>query len=118
MISAGSSKIRDDSRSNQGRCRLGKIEAAVWRPDNRLFSGQTVLPSTKGVDDSDFGLSAEPIANDLPKAFDLSLRIESGMLHTNDCSIIEEPQVPFALLFWKALTVVLRSGNVGAIIKR
>lgn len=47
------------------------------------------------ANDSSFGLSAGLITNDLQKAFDLSLRIESGMVHINDCSILDEPHVPF-----------------------
>jgi len=47
------------------------------------------------ANDSSFGLSAGLITNDLQKAFDLSLRLESGMVHINDCSIFDEPHVPF-----------------------
>jgi len=47
------------------------------------------------ANDSSFGLSAGLITNDLQKAFDLSLRLESGMVHVNDCSILDEPHVPF-----------------------
>jgi len=47
------------------------------------------------ANDSSFGLSAGLITNDLQKAFDLSLRLESGMVHINDCSILDEPHVPF-----------------------
>lgn len=44
---------------------------------------------------SSFGLSAGLITNDLQKALDLSLRLESGMVHINDSSILDEPHVPF-----------------------
>ena len=44
---------------------------------------------------SSFGLSAGLITNDLQKALDLSLRLETGMVHINDCSILDEPHVPF-----------------------
>ncbi|ABB32360.1 Aldehyde Dehydrogenase [Geobacter metallireducens RCH3] len=47
------------------------------------------------ANDSSFGLSAGLITNDLQKAFDLSLRLESGMVHINDSSIFDEPHVPF-----------------------
>jgi aldehyde dehydrogenase (NAD+) len=47
------------------------------------------------ANDSSFGLSAGLITNDLQKAFDLSLRLESGMVHINNCSILDEPHVPF-----------------------
>lgn len=44
---------------------------------------------------SSFGLSSAIITNDLQKAFDLSLRLEAGMVHINDCTIFDEPHVPF-----------------------
>jgi vanillin dehydrogenase len=40
-------------------------------------------------------LSAAVITNDLQKALDLSLRLESGMVHVNDTTISDEPHVPF-----------------------
>ena len=40
-------------------------------------------------------LSAALITNDLQKAFDLSLRLESGMVHVNNCTAYDEPNVPF-----------------------
>jgi acyl-CoA reductase-like NAD-dependent aldehyde dehydrogenase len=49
----------------------------------------------KLANDSCFGLSAAVITNDLQKAFDLSLRLESGMVHVNDCTLMDEPHVPF-----------------------
>lgn len=47
------------------------------------------------ANDSCFGLSAGLITNDLQKAFDLSIRLETGMVHVNDCSVMDEPHVPF-----------------------
>ena len=47
------------------------------------------------ANDSSFGLSAGLITNDLQKAFDLSLRLETGMVHINNCSVFDEPHVPF-----------------------
>ncbi|MEJ0095910.1 MAG: aldehyde dehydrogenase family protein [Methylocella sp.] len=47
------------------------------------------------ANDTQYGLSAAVITNDLQKAFDLSLRLESGMVHVNDCTISDEPHVPF-----------------------
>jgi acyl-CoA reductase-like NAD-dependent aldehyde dehydrogenase len=49
----------------------------------------------KIANDTDYGLSAAVITNDLQKAFDLSLRLEAGMVHVNDCTISDEPHVPF-----------------------
>jgi aldehyde dehydrogenase (NAD+) len=47
------------------------------------------------ANNSSFGLSSGLITNDLQKALDLCLRMESGMVHINDCSILDEPHVPF-----------------------
>jgi aldehyde dehydrogenase (NAD+) len=47
------------------------------------------------ANDSAYGLSAALITNDLQKALDLSLRLESGMVHVNDCTLLDEPHVPF-----------------------
>jgi len=47
------------------------------------------------ANDSNYGLSAAVITNDLQKAMDLALRLESGAVHLNDCSIYDEPHVPF-----------------------
>ena len=93
----------------------GKSEAAFYQPTivadvtkgMRIFNEESFGPVvcvTKVADseealavanDSDFGLSAGLITNDLQKAFDLSLRLESGMVHVNNCSILDEPHVPF-----------------------
>lgn len=47
------------------------------------------------ANDTSYGLSAALMTNDLQKAMDLSLRLESGMIHVNDCTISDEPHVPF-----------------------
>lgn len=49
----------------------------------------------KFANDSCYGLSAGLITNDLQKAFDLSQRLESGMVHINNCSVMDEAHVPF-----------------------
>jgi len=35
------------------------------------------------------------ITNDLQKALDLALRLETGMVHINDTTVSDEPHVPF-----------------------
>nr|WP_294555969.1 aldehyde dehydrogenase family protein [uncultured Rhodopila sp.] len=47
------------------------------------------------ANDTEYGLSSAVITNDLQKAFDLSLRLEAGMVHVNDSSVYDEPHVPF-----------------------
>jgi acyl-CoA reductase-like NAD-dependent aldehyde dehydrogenase len=47
------------------------------------------------ANDTDYGLAAAVITNDLQKALNLSMRLESGMVHVNDTTISDEPHVPF-----------------------
>lgn len=47
------------------------------------------------ANESSFGLSAGVITNDLQKAFEFALKLESGMVHVNDCTLMDEPHVPF-----------------------
>jgi acyl-CoA reductase-like NAD-dependent aldehyde dehydrogenase len=47
------------------------------------------------ANDTSYGLSAALITNDFQKVMDLSLRLESGMVHVNDTTISDEPHVPF-----------------------
>jgi vanillin dehydrogenase len=47
------------------------------------------------ANDTDYGLSAAVITNDMQRALDFSLRLESGMVHVNDTTISDEPHVPF-----------------------
>jgi vanillin dehydrogenase len=47
------------------------------------------------ANDTEYGLSAAVITNDMQRALDFSLRLESGMVHVNDTTISDEPHVPF-----------------------
>jgi len=47
------------------------------------------------ANDSNYGLSAAVITNDLQKAMELSMGLESGMVHINNCTVFDEPHVPF-----------------------
>ena len=64
-------------------------------PAVSVIRAQDSEEALKFANDSCYGLSAGLITNDLQKAFDLSLRLESGMVHINDCSVMDEPHVPF-----------------------
>ena len=44
---------------------------------------------------SQYGLSAGVITRDFEKGLSLAERLESGMVHINDASVHDEPQVPF-----------------------
>lgn len=60
-----------------------------------LFRAQDAEDALRVANDTSYGLSAAVITNDLQKALDLSLRLESGMVHVNDTTISDEPHVPF-----------------------
>jgi vanillin dehydrogenase len=42
-----------------------------------------------------YGLSSGVITNDMQKALDLAFGLDSGMVHINDCTVADEPHVPF-----------------------
>lgn len=44
---------------------------------------------------SEYGLSAAVITNDLQRAIAFAGELESGMVHINDCTLSDEPHVPF-----------------------
>lgn len=76
-------------------------------PDMRIFEEESFGPVTSLIRAKDhrhalelanmsyYGLSAAVITNDLQKAFDLAMNLESGMVHINDCTLLDEPHVPF-----------------------
>jgi aldehyde dehydrogenase (NAD+) len=76
-------------------------------PEMRIYHEETFGPvvsliaaadseeALRIANDTSYGLSAALITNDLQKAFDLAVRLESGMVHVNDCTISDEPHVPF-----------------------
>ena len=93
----------------------GKSDGAFYQPtilagvtpDMLVFREESFGPAVSVIraadseealtlaNDSCYGLSSGLITNDLQKAFDLSLRLEAGMVHINDSSIMDEPHVPF-----------------------
>jgi aldehyde dehydrogenase (NAD+) len=76
-------------------------------PEMRIYSEESFGPITSIIkvnsaeealtvaNDTSYGLSAGVITNDLQKAMDLALRLESGMVHINDTTVSDEPHVPF-----------------------
>lgn len=76
-------------------------------PDMRIYHEESFGPvvslirvedseeALRHANDTSYGLSAALITNDMQKALDLSMRLESGMVHVNDCTISDEPHVPF-----------------------
>jgi acyl-CoA reductase-like NAD-dependent aldehyde dehydrogenase len=47
------------------------------------------------ANDTSYGLAAGVITNDLQKALDLAQRLEVGMVHINDTTVVDECHVPF-----------------------
>jgi acyl-CoA reductase-like NAD-dependent aldehyde dehydrogenase len=47
------------------------------------------------ANDTNYGLSAAVVTRDFAKGLALAERIESGMVHINDQTVSDEPQVPF-----------------------
>lgn len=76
-------------------------------PDMRIFDEESFGPITSIIraDDaehalelanmSQYGLSAALVTNDLQRAVAFANRLESGMVHINDCTLADEPHVPF-----------------------
>jgi acyl-CoA reductase-like NAD-dependent aldehyde dehydrogenase len=73
----------------------------------KLFTDQTFGPVAPIVvvedaeealavaNNSKYGLSSGIITNDFNKALDMAQRLETGMVHINDQTVNDEPQVPF-----------------------
>src|SRR5271170_2395868 len=76
-------------------------------PDMKIFNEESFGPVTSIIkvksaeealeiaNNTDYGLSAGVITNDMQKALDLAFELESGMVHLNDCTVADEPHVPF-----------------------
>ncbi len=47
------------------------------------------------ANDTMYGLSASVFTRDIPKGLAIAERIESGIVHINDQTVHDEPQVPF-----------------------
>jgi acyl-CoA reductase-like NAD-dependent aldehyde dehydrogenase len=64
-------------------------------PITSIIKVDSAEEALKIANDTSYGLSAGVITNDLQKAMDLALRLESGMVHINDTTVSDEPHVPF-----------------------
>jgi aldehyde dehydrogenase (NAD+) len=89
-----------------GRCYYPTVLTNVT-PDMNIAREETFGPvapiiivedadeAVRVANDTRFGLSAGVITNDFQKGLEIAERLESGMVHINDSSILDEPQVPF-----------------------
>ena len=93
----------------------GTHERLVYQPtvlsdvkrEMKIFTDQTFGPvapvvvvedaeeALKVANDSKYGLSAGIITNDFSRALDIAQRLDTGMVHINDQTVNDEPQVPF-----------------------
>jgi acyl-CoA reductase-like NAD-dependent aldehyde dehydrogenase len=64
-------------------------------PITSIIKVDSAEEALKIANDTSYGLSAGVITNDLQKAMDLALRLESGMVHINDTTVSDEPHIPF-----------------------
>lgn len=90
----------------EGLCYYPTVLADVT-PDMAVFTEETFGPvapvmvvedaeeAIRVANDTVYGLSAGIITRDLQKGLELAERIESGIVHINDSSVHDEPQVPF-----------------------
>jgi hypothetical protein len=72
-------------------------------PDMRIYHEESFGPVVSVIraddsedalriaNDTDYGLAAAVITNDMQKALDLSMRLESGMVHVNDTDFRRAP---------------------------
>jgi acyl-CoA reductase-like NAD-dependent aldehyde dehydrogenase len=89
-----------------GRCYYPTVLTNVT-PDMNIASEETFGPvapiiivedageAVRVANDTRFGLSAGVITSDFQKGLDIAERLESGMVHINDSTVHDEPQVPF-----------------------
>jgi len=76
-------------------------------PEMRIYHEETFGPVTSIIaakdadhalaiaNDTSYGLSSAVITNDLQQAMRFALELEAGMVHVNDCTVADEPHVPF-----------------------
>jgi acyl-CoA reductase-like NAD-dependent aldehyde dehydrogenase len=60
-----------------------------------LIRAEDSEEALKIANDTEYGLAAAVITNDMQKALNISMRLESGIVHVNDTTISDEPHVPF-----------------------
>ena len=89
-----------------GRCYYPTVLTNVT-PDMNIAREETFGPvapiiivedadeAVRVANDTRFGLSAGVITSDFLKGLEIAERLESGMVHINDSSVHDEPQVPF-----------------------
>ena len=76
-------------------------------PDMHIFHEESFGPVTSIIkvkdhnealeiaNNTSYGLSSGVITNDMQKALDFAFKLDAGMVHINDCTVADEPHVPF-----------------------
>jgi benzaldehyde dehydrogenase (NAD) len=76
-------------------------------PEMRIYSEESFGPvvtvvqvdgveeAVRVANDTEYGLAAAVFSENVPAALELAQRIESGILHVNDTTVHDEPQMPF-----------------------
>jgi aldehyde dehydrogenase (NAD+) len=67
----------------------------TFGPVVAVLEAADVDAAVKMANDTPYGLSAGIMTSDHSKGWDIAGRIESGIVHINDQSVHDEPQVPF-----------------------
>ncbi len=75
-------------------------EMKVWHeesfgPLTSVIKAKDAEDALAKANDSEYGLSSAILTNDLVLAMDLSARIESGMVHINEATVLGSRQAPF-----------------------
>ena len=81
---------------------LGGVTPAMRIYGEESFGPVVSVVPVDGVDeavrvanDTEYGLSGAVFGRDVPRAFDVARRIESGICHVNGATVHDEPQMPF-----------------------
>ncbi|MET7520011.1 aldehyde dehydrogenase family protein [Streptomyces sp. NPDC005480] len=67
----------------------------IFGPVAPVVTYETTDEAISLVNDSEYGLSVSILTGDAFGAYELSERIESGMVHINDATVDDEPTIPF-----------------------
>lgn len=67
----------------------------VFGPVSTVLGYETVDEAVDIVNDTPFGLTAGLITEDVRRGWSIAQRLQTGIVHINDQSVGDEPQVPF-----------------------
>lgn len=67
----------------------------VFGPIRPIISAKNDEEAIEIANDTEYGLSGAIVTRDISRAFKIADQIESGMIHINDVTILEESHIPF-----------------------